>query len=71
MRPEIPQVILPEYSELSATLGRAVRVELPDGKFLEGTAMGLDDDGRLVLDTAGGLHPLAAGDVTHLRTSSD
>lgn len=64
-----PEVILPEYTELSATLGRAVRVELPDGKFLEGTAMGLDADGRLVLDTAGGLHPLAAGDVTHLRTS--
>src|SRR5690242_6517419 len=33
-----PDVVLPEYRELSATLGRTVRVELPDGTFLEGTA---------------------------------
>jgi BirA family biotin operon repressor/biotin-[acetyl-CoA-carboxylase] ligase len=65
-----PEVILPEYRELSATFGRPVRVELPDGTFLEGTASGLDADGRLVVDTADGPHPLAAGDVTHLRTSS-
>jgi BirA family biotin operon repressor/biotin-[acetyl-CoA-carboxylase] ligase len=63
-------VILPEYRELSATFGRSVRVELPDGTFLEGLATGLDADGRLVVDTADGPHPLAAGDVTHLRTSS-
>jgi BirA family biotin operon repressor/biotin-[acetyl-CoA-carboxylase] ligase len=65
-----PEVILPEYRELSATFGRPVRVELPDGTFLEGVATGVDADGRLVVDTADGPHPLAAGDVTHLRTSS-
>jgi BirA family transcriptional regulator, biotin operon repressor / biotin---[acetyl-CoA-carboxylase] ligase len=64
-----PAVILPEYSELSATFGRSVRVELPDGTFLEGTAKEMDADGRLVVDTADGPRPLAAGDVTHLRTS--
>ncbi|TWD82067.1 BirA family biotin operon repressor/biotin-[acetyl-CoA-carboxylase] ligase [Kribbella amoyensis] len=62
-----PAVILPDYSELSATIGQAVRVELPDGTFLEGTATGLDTDGRLVVDTPSGRRPLAAGDVTHLR----
>jgi BirA family biotin operon repressor/biotin-[acetyl-CoA-carboxylase] ligase len=62
-----PAVLLPEYRELSATLGRAVRVELPDGTFLEGTARDLADDGRLIVDTAEGPRPLAAGDVTHLR----
>lgn len=62
-----PAVILPEYRELSATFGRAVRVELPDGTFLEGTATDLDPDGRLLVDTPDGTHPLAAGDVTHLR----
>jgi BirA family biotin operon repressor/biotin-[acetyl-CoA-carboxylase] ligase len=64
-----PEVILPEYGELSATFGRSVRVELPDGTFLEGKASGLDTDGRLVVDTADGPHSLAAGDVTHLRTT--
>jgi BirA family biotin operon repressor/biotin-[acetyl-CoA-carboxylase] ligase len=64
-----PDVVLPEYRELSATLGRAVRVELPDGTFLEGTARDLADDGRLIVDTADGPRPLAAGDVTHLRTA--
>ncbi|MGW7683453.1 biotin--[acetyl-CoA-carboxylase] ligase [Kribbella sp. NPDC054772] len=62
-----PQTILPEYRELSATIGRKVRVELPDGTFLEGTARDLADDGRLIVDTPEGPRPLAAGDVTHLR----
>jgi len=64
-----PETILPEYRELSATLGRAVRVELPDGSFMEGTARAVADDGRLIVDTAEGPRPLAAGDVTHLRAS--
>jgi len=64
-----PETILPDYRELSATFGRSVRVELPDGTFLEGVATDLDTDGRLVVLTADGPHPLAAGDVTHLRSS--
>ncbi|TDW15208.1 biotin--[acetyl-CoA-carboxylase] ligase [Kribbella kalugense] len=62
-----PDTILPEYRELSATLGQSVRVELPDGTFLEGKARDLADDGRLIVDTPDGPRPLAAGDVTHLR----
>ena len=62
-----PSVVLPEYRALSATLGQVVRVELPDGTFLEGTARDLADDGRLIVDTPDGPRPLAAGDVTHLR----
>ena len=65
-----PSVVLPEYRELSATLGRAVRVELPDGTFLEGIACDLADDGRLIVDTADGPSFLAAGDVMHLKTAS-
>jgi BirA family transcriptional regulator, biotin operon repressor / biotin---[acetyl-CoA-carboxylase] ligase len=64
-----PATILPEYRELSATLGNKVRVELPDGTFLEGTARDLADDGRLIVDTPDGPRPLAAGDVTHLRSA--
>jgi BirA family biotin operon repressor/biotin-[acetyl-CoA-carboxylase] ligase len=64
-----PETILSDYRELSATFGRAVRVELPDGTFLEGIATGMDPDGRLLVETADGSRPLAAGDVTHLRTA--
>jgi BirA family biotin operon repressor/biotin-[acetyl-CoA-carboxylase] ligase len=50
------------------TLGRAVRVELPDGAVLEGTATALDADGRLVVRLADGRdETVAAGDVTHAR----
>ncbi|GER22645.1 biotin--[acetyl-CoA-carboxylase] ligase [Zafaria cholistanensis] len=51
-----------------ATLGARVRAELPGGRFLEGTATALAPDGALVVrDDAGGLHPVLAGDVVHLR----
>lgn len=52
-----------------STLGRRVRVSLPDGSDLFGTALDLDDAGRLriVVDSDGGMQTVAAGDVTHLR----
>lgn len=58
-----------EVSEVCDTLGRAVRVELPDGTFLEGTAESLDGAGRLLVrsDDSGEPLAVAAGDVTHLR----
>ena len=45
-----------------------VRVELPDGAEIEGTATALDADGRLVVRLADGRDEIvAAGDVTHAR----
>jgi BirA family biotin operon repressor/biotin-[acetyl-CoA-carboxylase] ligase len=56
------------YRDLCVTLGREVRVDLPGGEAVRGTARGIDDDGRLVLDTpGGGVVALSAGDVVHLR----
>jgi BirA family biotin operon repressor/biotin-[acetyl-CoA-carboxylase] ligase len=54
---------------LCTTLGREVRVELPNGDLLVGTATDLDADGRLIvrLDGDAGSVTVAAGDVTHLR----
>jgi BirA family biotin operon repressor/biotin-[acetyl-CoA-carboxylase] ligase len=55
------------------TIGRAVRVELPSGEVLLGTAVALGADGRLEVQadaTSGGLGKIvsvSAGDVTHLR----
>lgn len=58
------------YRERCVTLGRQVRVDLPGGDALLGTAARIDDDGRLVVVTsAGGVTALSAGDVVHLRPS--
>ena len=52
-----------EVERECSTVGRSVRVELPGGDNLYGTATGLDEGGRLVVDG----RAIAAGDVTHLR----
>jgi BirA family biotin operon repressor/biotin-[acetyl-CoA-carboxylase] ligase len=50
------------------TIGRRVRLELPDGAVLLATATGLDDDGRLtVRGPDGATTAVSVGDVTHLR----
>jgi len=64
------------YRALCVTLGRPVRVVLPGGSVLSGTARAVDADGRLVVSPtggAGGAGPdgpdvaVAAGDVVHVR----
>jgi BirA family transcriptional regulator, biotin operon repressor / biotin---[acetyl-CoA-carboxylase] ligase len=62
-----PAALAERYVALSATLGRAVRVELPAGGTLEGVATGIEPDGRLVVETATERHAVAAGDVVHAR----
>jgi BirA family biotin operon repressor/biotin-[acetyl-CoA-carboxylase] ligase len=61
--------LLAEYGNLSATIGRQVRVELPGGQILAGEAAGIDADGRLLVTTAQGTPPtpVSAGDVVHVR----
>lgn len=51
------------------TIGRRVRVELPGGQRIFGTAETVDNQGQLVVkdDANGLLQHVAAGDVTHLR----
>lgn len=56
-----------EVREHCLTLGRQVRVLLPAADPLEGTAEGLDRDGRLLVRTHRDLVPVAAGDVHHVR----
>jgi BirA family biotin operon repressor/biotin-[acetyl-CoA-carboxylase] ligase len=53
--------------ETCETIGRQVRVELPGGEDITGTARDLDSAGRLIVETNGRLTAVAAGDVTHLR----
>ncbi len=56
-----------EYRRRCATIGQRVRVTLLDGS-LTGTAVGIADDGSLLVDV-GGPSPtvVTAGDVAHIR----
>lgn len=55
------------YLAACGTVGRPVRVLLPGGDEVTGTATGVDPDGQLIVDTPAGPRALAAGDVLHLR----
>ncbi|MET8370939.1 biotin--[acetyl-CoA-carboxylase] ligase [Micromonospora profundi] len=55
------------YLASCATVGREVRVLLPNGDELTGTATGVDPGGQLLLTTPAGLRAIAAGDVLHVR----
>ena len=56
-----------EYRAALATIGMDVRVERTALAPLLGRAVGVLDDGRLVVATADGDVAVAAGDVVHLR----
>lgn len=54
------------YAAACVTVGRDVRVELPDGQLL-GRAVGVDRQGRLVVAGQEGQTAVGAGDVVHVR----
>ncbi len=55
-----------EYRTRCATLGRQVKVEEHSGSFT-GSAVGISDEGHLLVETASGRRVVTAGDVVHLR----
>jgi BirA family biotin operon repressor/biotin-[acetyl-CoA-carboxylase] ligase len=60
--------LLAAYREGCATIGREVRVLLPDGLEVAGTATTVDRDGLLVVRTVDGTEQrVSAGDVVHVR----
>jgi BirA family transcriptional regulator, biotin operon repressor / biotin---[acetyl-CoA-carboxylase] ligase len=62
-----PADLLAEWRRRSSTLGRRVRVDL-GADDVEGTAVDVTDDGRLVVETRhGDRRTIAVGDVVHLR----
>jgi BirA family biotin operon repressor/biotin-[acetyl-CoA-carboxylase] ligase len=64
-----PGSVLPAYRERCETIGREVELELPGGDKVRGTAIDVDDSGRLVVDEAesGQQRAFLVGDVTHAR----
>ena len=60
--------LLGAYRRGCATVGRDVRVLLPDGGEITGAATTVDGDGQLVVRTADGAERrVSAGDVLHVR----
>lgn len=55
-----------EYRTALSTTGQRVRVERV-GDSVAGTALGVDDDGRLLVEVGGVVHTFDAGDVIHVR----
>ncbi len=63
------EAIRAEVSEACSTLGQEVRVDNPDGTQVTGTAISLDESGRLQIRNVSNkrVQTVAAGDITHLR----
>lgn len=55
------------YRSACTTLGRVVQVRLAGDDVVEGTAIDVDELGRLLVRTAAGDQAVGAGDVEHLR----
>jgi len=55
------------YVERCDTIGRRVKVLLPQDRVVEGRAEEIDAGGRLVVATATGRQTFGAGDVIHVR----
>lgn len=59
---------LADYRAVSSTIGHNVRAILPGDKELVGLAIGVKEDGQLIIeDDNKELHYVAVGDVIHLR----
>ena len=64
----LPADVTAAYRGALGTLGRLVHVELPGGEVLEGRAVDVEPDGRLVvLDECAVTHRLDVADVVHVR----
>ena len=64
------QRLMDEYRSRCTTIGSPVRAVLPGGRELVGTALSVDDQGRLRIDTQSEVVAVSAGDVVHLRSNT-
>jgi BirA family biotin operon repressor/biotin-[acetyl-CoA-carboxylase] ligase len=61
--------LIADYQRYSRTLGTRVRATLPGEREVVGLARGVDELGRLQVDTGADVVTVSAGDITHLRPS--
>lgn len=59
--------LVEDYQRACVTIGRTVDIHLPGDQVRSGIAVGVDADGRLLVDGPGGVIAHAAGDVVHAR----
>jgi BirA family biotin operon repressor/biotin-[acetyl-CoA-carboxylase] ligase len=59
--------LLEEYTARSLTIGSRVRATMPGDLEVVGEALGIDDQGRVRIDTGGDVVVVSAGDIVHLR----
>lgn len=59
--------IADDYRRVSTTIGSQVLALLPGDTEIVGTATGIDDSGRLLIDSDGTTVTVSAGDITYLR----
>jgi BirA family biotin operon repressor/biotin-[acetyl-CoA-carboxylase] ligase len=57
--------IIKEYKDMSAVLGKEVKIECPD-RIIEGKALDIDEYGALIVETQNGKKRVVAGDMTML-----
>jgi BirA family biotin operon repressor/biotin-[acetyl-CoA-carboxylase] ligase len=63
---EASEDVLGPYREHLTTLGRRVVVALESGETIEGTAVAVDAEGRLLVETVAGARAISSGECTHL-----
>lgn len=67
----LPASIGGRYRDELVTLGRRVLVEVPAGPPVDGLAVDVDPEGRLLVrDDAGAVHRFDVGDVVHVRAGA-
>ena len=64
-----PARVLARYASVCTTLGRRVRATSLGGIVVEGMAKDLGERGSLLVETEEGTHPVAFGEVVHLRAT--
>lgn len=64
---ERPDKIVETYRRVCLTLGLDVRATTTDGRTIEGSAVAVDETGRLIVETGSGREAVRSGDVEHLR----
>ena len=58
------------YRKACLTIGREVELHVAGGDVRRARAVGIDDEGRLVVSSAGSEYAVAAGDVVHVRSAT-
>ncbi|BBX06492.1 biotin--[acetyl-CoA-carboxylase] ligase [Mycolicibacterium aichiense] len=61
--------LVEDYRQRSSTLGSRVRALMPGDHEITGTAVDVDELGRLRIDTGTEVITVSAGDITHLRAA--